>query len=66
MSLTVLNTEKTDKEKAEEYKQRIIEAHKPLIEILNEATKEGFVIQYQCGPTPTGMQITSLQVLKSF
>lgn len=66
MSLTVLNTEKTDKEKAEYFKQRIVEAHKPLIEILNEATKEGFVIQYQCGPTPMGYQILQLVVAKHF
>lgn len=65
-NLTVLETEKTDRQKAEEFKNRITEAHKPILEILNEANKEGFQISIGCGPTPTGYQILQLAVVKHF
>lgn len=66
MSFTVLETEKTDKQKAEDFKQRIIESHYPILQILNEANAEGFQITVGCGPTPMGYQILQLIVAKHF
>ena len=57
---------KPDAEVAQEYKQRAMELYKPMLELLNEAHKNGFVINIQAGVTPMGIQITNLQVLKSF
>ncbi len=65
-NVTKLITTKPDAELAQEYKTRAVECHKPLLELLNEAHRNGFIINLQCGPTPMGIQITNLQVLKSF
>ena len=65
-NIAILEPVKTDKEQAEEYKQRIIEAYKPVIEVLNEASKNGFSIGVNCGPTPVGIQILNLQVSKVY
>lgn len=65
-NVTKLVTTKSDKEIADEYKKRAIELYKPFIELLNEVNGNGFILNIQAGPTPMGIQIVNLQVLKSF
>lgn len=57
---------KSDAEFAKEYRERVIELWKPIIELLNEADKNGFKLNVGCGPTPMGFQILQLEILKSF
>lgn len=64
--IATLVPNKSDKEKAEEYKKRIIEAYKPILTILDEASKDGFNINAGCGSTPLGFQLVQLIVSKIY
>lgn len=65
-NIVAIETGKTDKEVAEDYKKKIIDAYEPLLKILNDANKDGFAINVGCGPTPLGIQILQLQVSKVY
>ncbi len=58
---------KTDKELADEFKQRIVEAHEPLLKLFDEIKAAGFEPQVMCAPGPLGKHvITSLMLVKKF
>ncbi len=45
-----LVTTKSDQDKASEFKQELMKAIGPCLDVLNKAYAEGFNIQYRCGP----------------
>lgn len=58
---------KSDGDLAEEFKERVIEAYKPLIEICNEMDKHGFQMQAGIGKNAFGKyQIVQLSLVKVF
>lgn len=58
---------KNDKELSEEFKERVVEAYKPLIEILDQMDKQGFQLQCNVGKNAFGKyQIIQLQLVKVF
>lgn len=58
---------KSDYDKAQEYKQRAAEAAKPFMDILTEASKEGFKFQISFGENAFGqVVIQQLQLVKVF
>lgn len=63
-----LVTNKPDKEYATELKARILEAYKPLIEVLQEATNNGFICNCTVAMNQaTGkLEVQTLQILKGF
>lgn len=62
-----LVTTKPDAELAEEFKQKVIEAYKPLIDICNEYEKHGLMVQASIGKNAIGQfQLIQLQIIKTF
>lgn len=62
-----LVTTKSDKEKAEEYKRRAVEAAQPFMAVLTEAAKEDFKFNIQFGEDFTGkVVIAGLMLVKQF
>lgn len=58
---------KSDWDKAQEYKQRAAEAAQPFIDVLTEASKEGFKFQISFGENAFGQVIIQqLQLVKVF
>lgn len=58
---------KTDKQIAEELKEKIIEAYKPFIEMLDEADKHGFNVVASVGKNAIGKYtIVQLQIMKIY
>lgn len=58
---------KTDKEAAEEFKTLIMEAYKPITEVLTKCKKAGFEVQVGIGPNAFGQYvITQLVIAKHF
>jgi hypothetical protein len=55
---------KTDAEYAKELKEKIIEVYKPLLEVLTQANKDGFVVQCDVGPGAFGIVINRLIIMK--
>lgn len=55
----------TDSERAEEYRRRLVEAHKPVFAILDEARAAGFEINFSSGPGPDGkIAVQQVRVMK--
>lgn len=48
------NRAATDKEIADNYRARLIEAYEPVFAIIDEARAEGFEINFSSGPGPDG------------
>lgn len=65
-NVTSLVPNKPDKEIADDLRKRLIEAHAPILKLLDEAQVQGFTVNLGCGPTPTGFQITLLSIAKQF
>lgn len=58
---------KSDQEKANEYKNRAVEASQEFIKVLSEANKDGFKFQISFGENPFGqVVITQLMLVKQF
>ncbi len=58
---------KTDADLAAEFKQRIVEAHEPLLRLFDEIKAAGFEPQVICAPGPLGKHvITNLMLVKKF
>lgn len=58
---------KTDKDMAEDYKRRIIEAYQPLLKLMTELDGQGFGANAQIGKTGMGdMQLLSLSIYKIY
>ena len=58
---------KPDKELAEEFKQRTIEALRPLMAILDEATKHGFHVNFNLGEDMIGRSVVqNISITKKF
>ena len=58
---------KSDAQLADELKLKIVEAYEPILAVLNEVTKAGFVAQIQVGPDAFGKpHITALQIYKNY
>ncbi len=58
---------KTDIELAAEFKQRIVDAHVPLLQLFDEIKAAGFEPQVMCAPGPLGKHvITNLMLVKKF
>jgi len=58
---------KTDAEQAAEFKQRMAEASKPLMSLLDEVSAAGFEMQFALGPGALGKTvIASLRISKAF
>ena len=66
-NVTQLVPGKSDAELAAELKLKIVEAYEPILAVLNEVTKAGFVAQIQVGPDAFGKpHITALQIYKNY
>ena len=66
-NVTQLVPGKSDAESAAELKLKIVEAYEPILAVLNEVTKAGFVAQIQVGPDAFGKpHITVLQIYKNY
>jgi hypothetical protein len=66
-SVATLVPGKNDKELSEEFKERVIEAYKPLIALCDEMDKQGFQMQCSVGKNAFGKyQIIQLQLMKVF
>lgn len=48
-SVSTIKSPETDKEKAERFRARVHEAARPFIDLLNEASKEGFELTMNLG-----------------
>jgi hypothetical protein len=58
---------KSDKELAEEFKLKIVEAYKPLLSVLDDLTQAGFQANIQCSLNAFGkMHISVLSIHKQF
>lgn len=58
---------KTDAEMASEFKQRIVQALRPVMDILDEAHAKGLTISYAIQPSAIGKtMIIQLSVTKTF
>ena len=58
---------RTDKEVAENFRARLVEAHEPILKILDEMKESAFQANVGCGLGPLGkFVITNLQVFKTF
>jgi hypothetical protein len=58
---------KPDKERAAEIKQNLAAALIPIMELLDDAAKDGFEIQFMLAPGPLGKRvIQQLRVIKEF
>lgn len=59
---------KTDQDYANELRQRVIEAYKPLIAVLQEATDNKFIVNATVGQSQvTGkIEVIQLQLMKGF
>lgn len=68
MTTVALVPAKTDKDYAAELKARIIEAYKPLIEVLQEATENNFIINCTVARNQaTGrIELQVIQIMKGF
>ena len=62
----LVTSNKSDEERAKEFRDRIIAAHAPILEILNEITAAGLVCNYQTTLTgvPPRHQVASINILK--
>lgn len=56
---------KSDHDRAQDLKEALAEASKPLLAVLNEATKDGFLINVQFGSVPPLGQIGIQQLIVS-
>ncbi len=66
-NITTLVPTKSDKELAEELKEKVAEAYKPFLELLNEYDKYGLNVQAGVGKNAFGKYaIVQLQVLKVY
>ena len=66
-NVTQLIPGKSDAQLADELKLKIVEAYEPILAVLNEVTKAGFVAQIQVGPDAFGKpHITALQIYKNY
>ena len=66
-NVTQLVPSKSDAQLAAELKLKIVEAYEPILAVLNEVTKAGFVAQIQVGPDAFGKpHITVLQIYKNY
>jgi hypothetical protein len=65
-NVTNLVPNKPDKDIADDLRKRLIEAHTPILKLLDEAYVQGFSVSVGCGPTPTGFQIIQLSIAKQF
>ena len=69
MAETVLNLVPghTDKELAENFKRRLVEAHAPVLQLLGELHEAGFKAQVMTAPGPLGkFVIAQLALFKEF
>lgn len=58
---------KSDHDKANEFRQRFFETLKPVAELIGEAEKEGFEVGFQFGKDPFGKpQIQVINLLKKY
>ena len=58
---------KSDAQLAAEFKLQIVEAYEPILAVLGEITKAGFVAQIQVGPDAFGKpHISALQIYKNY
>ena len=66
-NITALVPGKSDAQLAAEFKLQIVEAYEPILAVLGEITKAGFVAQIQVGPDAFGKpHITVLQIYKNY
>ena len=66
-NITQLVPGKSDAQLAAELTLKIVEAYEPILAVLNEVTKAGFVAQIQVGPDAFGKpHITALQIYKNY
>lgn len=58
----------TDQEYADDLRQRVIEAYKPLIAVLQEATDKHFIVNATVGQNQVSkrIEVIALQILKGF
>lgn len=62
-----LTTVKGDKEIAEELREKLIEALKPVAKLINEANKLGFEVGFQFGPNPYGnVDVQAVNLMKKY
>ena len=58
---------KSDAQLAAEFKLQIVAAYEPILAVLGEITKAGFVAQIQVGPDAFGKpHISALQIYKNY
>lgn len=60
-----LLTNKTDKDLAEEFRQKLVEAYKPVCDLFDQAIAAGFLLNVNLGPNAFGKhQIQSFMIAK--
>ena len=57
---------KPDKELAAEFRERVIKAYEPIIQLCNEMDRAGFELQVQTGKGPLGHSIMVLKITKAY
>lgn len=66
-SVVTLVPTKSDKDRADEFRTRSLEAIKPLLDVMSEATRAGFNISFNISPNFMGQAtVTSLGITKNY
>ncbi len=66
-TITRLVPTKSDADLAQEFKQKIIEAHEPMLKVLTEIDRAGFRVQVSTGKNALGhMVIAQLELMKMY